>query len=518
MAEHRGPAGGYRLGVSVDGDHVSGALVDTDGGVVAVAAKRLTTQPSLPAVLDAVLDPLIAGAATRGLTVRDVDRVMFAVRQVDGLAVFPLADSPQLRPVLSEVEPVAVVRLGAATTAVPPLALWPPEIRDRVCLAARCVAGGAMLDGTEFEPLDEASLVDFARDIAGRAAAVAVTGVFSSVTPRHELAAAAILTEELGGSVPVVLSHECGGLGLVERENATVLQAALTGPASRRAAWLQSALAEHGLGHAEVFFARTDGTVMALDYTATHPLLLYGGADAATARGVARLAGISDALVALAYPDGTLRAVCSVTAGQPRLTSRHASIVGVPASLRVIALVPTPPGGDGRGAGTVEVRAVADAVDRAKDAPGDLPLLLGGPGAEELAEVLPLRLEGTVGVRCPAWAQAAAAVGVATAPVSGEAERIVTVSADKANDTRYTVCEEARAIAVLAGADPRHVTVALVEESPLMYLADPTIMLRARAEGPPRSDDVMARRAAGMTGNEQQRRPAVAPLGGPDGG
>ncbi|MFL6120867.1 hydantoinase/oxoprolinase N-terminal domain-containing protein [Actinophytocola sp.] len=472
----------YRLGVAMDRDRVCGALADADGDIVAATAQRLTEPPTPDAALTAVLYSFLSG----GRAVRKIDTVAFAINEVDELVAFSRASADRWHPWHAELGPVAVVRLGAATTAVPPLALWPPDLREEVVLARTCVAGGARLDGTVLEPLDEDALVDFARSVAGRVTAVAVTGVFATLTPDHELAAAAVLERELGGSVPIVLSHEIGGAGLLERENATVLQAAMTAPATLDAEMLQNLLVEHDLGHAEVFIARNDGTIAALDHAATHPLAVYGGAAAATVRGTARLAGEQDALVALTRADGTAPAICAVTAGQPRLTAGHTTIAGVPTSLRVIAQVPARALGASPADTAVDVCAMVEAVDRAKSAPEDLPLLLGGPGAEELATALPLRLSGTHGVRCPPWAAAAAAVGVATAPVGGEAERVVPVRGDDAAAMREAVSEAARAAAVRAGADPRRARTKLIEETPLSYLAEPAVALRARADGPPR--------------------------------
>ena len=59
---------------------------------------------------------------------------------------------------------------------------------------------------------------------------VAITSVFAPVSPRHELLAAEIVKRELG-EVHVSLSHEIGSIGLLERENATILNGALAGVA-----------------------------------------------------------------------------------------------------------------------------------------------------------------------------------------------------------------------------------------------------------------------------------------------
>jgi hypothetical protein len=443
----------------------------------------------------------LCALTTHGRGVEQIDRVAFAISEVDELVAFPKAGERQ--PWCVEIGPVAVVRLGAATTAVPPVTLWPAELRDRVVFATTCVAGGARLDGSPLEPFDEAALVEFARSVAGRVEAVAVTGVFATLTPEHELTAAAVLEKELGTSVPIVLSHEIGGTGLLERENATVLQAALTVPAGRDAARVANLLVEHGLGHAEVFFARNDGTVAALDYAATHPLTIFDAAVAATVRGAARLAGEQNALVALTRGDGEPPVVCAVTAGQPRLTTGHTTVAGVPTSLRVVARVPARNCGEPNGAPT-DARAMAEAVDRAKTSPADLPLLLGGPGADELAATLPLRLTGTLGVRCPPWAAAAAAVGVATAPVGGEAERVMPLRGGDDAATREALSEAARAAAVRAGADPRQAKVTLFEEIALTYHSEPAVALRARAEGPPRPGVAAATVPAGSSGQTER--------------
>ena len=54
--------------------------------------------------------------------------------------------------------------------------------------------------------------------------------MFAPVSARHELLAAEVVKRELG-EIHVSLSHEIGSLGLLERENATILNGALAGVA-----------------------------------------------------------------------------------------------------------------------------------------------------------------------------------------------------------------------------------------------------------------------------------------------
>ena len=122
---------------------------------------------------------------------------------------------------------VAVVRIGAPLTlAVPPLATWPAALRAAVAAGTTVVAGGAEYDGT-VTALDEDAIARFLERV--RPAAVAIAGVFASIAPEQELAATDVARRTLGRDIPVAVSHEIGTLGLLERENATVLNAALTG-------------------------------------------------------------------------------------------------------------------------------------------------------------------------------------------------------------------------------------------------------------------------------------------------
>lgn len=468
---------GYRIGVAAWIGEVTAVLLDSRDTVVATVDRPGNTGLPTAVAIGSALEALLARSRRHGIGACDVDQIMVVVADEDVLTETLTEFDRQDWPV--GLGKVAVVRLGAATTAVPPLALWPQVLRARVSAGEACLTGGVMLDGAEFEPLDTERLAAFARGVAGRVSAAAITAVFSSVTPEHELAAAAVLRKELGPAVPILLSHEFGGLGLLERENTTVLQSALTAPAVEGATGLLDAVTEQGLGEAEIFLARGDGTIATLDYAATHPLLLRGSIDAATARGVARLARQEEALVAFTDVVGHPRAVCAVTAGAPRVASGRVEVAGVPIGLRSLATVPVGP--------TYELIDLYRALDRAKGQPGDLPLLLTGPGACGFARTLPSSVPGTVRVTVAPGVDTAAAIGAATAPVSGEARRIIPLGDRNADAIRQRVRDSACAAAMRAGAEPGAVTVAEVDETPVAYLSEPAVVLWVRAEGPPRT-------------------------------
>ena len=91
-----------------------------------------------------------------------------------------------------------------------------------------CSSGTIMLDGREISALSEDEIREVARVVREEGfESVAVTSVFSPVSDAHEKRAAAVLREELGEGFPITLSSEIGSLGFLERENASILNAAL---------------------------------------------------------------------------------------------------------------------------------------------------------------------------------------------------------------------------------------------------------------------------------------------------
>ena len=127
-------------------------------------------------------------------------------------------------------ERVAVPSASArpSTTSIPPLYDWPADLRAAVSAGEAIVpAAASSSTAARSSRWTRDELRRFLAGLAGRAEAVALTSVFASVSDRHELAAAEIVREVLGAQMPVSLSHEIGSIGLLERENATVLNAAL---------------------------------------------------------------------------------------------------------------------------------------------------------------------------------------------------------------------------------------------------------------------------------------------------
>ncbi|MFI6599367.1 hydantoinase/oxoprolinase N-terminal domain-containing protein [Nonomuraea sp. NPDC050536] len=419
---------------------------------------------------------------------------------------------------------VAAVRLAApSSTAVPPLESWPADLREATVVRTAVLGGGNYVDGRKIAPLDEEGLRRFLATVAGHADAVAFTSVFSPAAPDQELRAAEITAEELGPQVAVSLSHEIGALGLLERENATVLNAALYQVAAHVHDALRDVLDSYGLD-VNRYFAQNDGTLMTVDYAARYPVLTIGSGPANSIRGAAYLSDLGDAIVA--DVGGTSTDLGVLVNGFPRVSSAGVEIGGVRTNFRMPDILALALGGGtilgssasvgyrittealvfGGGTPTLTDAAVAagrtsmgsvrppaelaaalkltdeqiaDAVDRMSLGKSDLPLVVVGGGAFLVPDEVP----GVSEVVRPAHGNVANAVGAAIALVSGSIETIVPAGPGR-REAIDEASETARNRAVQAGAAPSAVEIVEITEIPLSYLPEPALRVQIKAAGP----------------------------------
>jgi N-methylhydantoinase A/oxoprolinase/acetone carboxylase beta subunit len=508
-----------RLGIDVGGTNTDAVILDSADRVLAKA--KVACTPDITGGITEAIDTVLRAP---GADPRRITHVMLGTTH----ATNAVLERRKLRR-------VAVIRVGApATLAVRPMFGWPDDLASAVCVAATIVNGGIEFDGRDLVPFDADAVARFLGEVGGAADGVAITSVFAPVSPRHELLAAEIVKRELG-EVHVSLSHEIGSVGLLERENATILNAALVGVAGDVASAMEAALAAHEL-RPVTFFAQNDGTLMALDHALRYPVLTIGSGPANSIRGAAFLTGTADSLVA--DVGGTSTDVGVLANGFPRESSQGVEIGGIRTNFRMPDLVTialgggtvvagdpagpvigpqsvgfrlrgealvfggqTPtltdsavasgraslgdPGLIGRHRSLLKSAArrademLADAIDRVKTAKGDRALIAVGGGSILVPDDLP----GISEVIRPEHFDAANAVGAAIASVSGQVDRIFHPGADGRKAALAEASDEAVQNAIAAGADPAAVQIVEIEEIPLAYLTTPAVRIRVKAAG-----------------------------------
>lgn len=509
-----------RLGVDVGGTHTDAVLLDRSGSIVA-KIKTATTSDVTTGIEAAIAALLL----TSGVTPERITHVMLGTTHATNAVLERRG-----------LERVAVLRIGGpATHAIPPLYGWPEDLRRTISVGECIVNGGAEFNGDELADFDAEGVRRFIDALPEDVAHVAVTSVFAPIIAEHEQRAAAIIHELRGDSVHVSQSHEIGSLGLLERENATVLNEALVGVAQSVIRAIREGLRSSKLEHAVVFFAQNDGTLMSLENAVRLPVLTIGSGPANSIRGASYLTGVRDAIVV--DVGGTSTDVGVLINGFPRESSFGVSIGGIATNFRMPDLVSIALGGGtvvrevdgevalgpdsvgyrlterskifggdtwtlsdasvatGRAAfGTHPVPSsrslqramviadelVADAIDRVKLTKGEYPLIAVGGGSVLLSD----SIVGVSQVLRPGDFDVANAVGAAIGTISGQVDRIYQTTSRTREAILDEAMEDARRQAVQAGADASQVEIVELEDIPIAYLTNPAVRVRVKAAGP----------------------------------
>jgi N-methylhydantoinase A/oxoprolinase/acetone carboxylase beta subunit len=509
-----------RIGVDVGGTNTDAVLMS--GGTVVASCKRPTTANVSDGIVDAIREVLgLSGAAPA-----DIRCVMIGTTHFTNAFV-------ERRHLLD----VGIIRIALpASRGIPPLTDWPDDLLDEIGDHRYLVGGGYQYDGRLNAPLDEPAVADAARSLKRKGVrTIAITSTFSPVKGDLEERAAVIVADVMG-DVAITLSHTIGRIGLLERENAAIMNASLAELAAQVVDSFRTAL--HQLHIAAPFYvSQNDGTLMDADFVERYPVLTFASGPTNSMRGAAYLSGLKDALVA--DVGGTTTDIGMLNGGFPRESSVAVDIGGVRTNFRmpdVTALglgggslvsfedgaVKVGPrsvgyelprralifGGDTLTASDIAVAAgyadfgdrdrvrhlsaatveatvqrihdlFADGVDRMKVNPEPIPLVLVGGGAVLIAREIP----GVSEVVVPKFAAVANAIGASIAQVSGEVDRVFLYGTDGREAAITQARTEAVAQAVRAGARADSIEVLDIDEVPLAYVPGGAVRLRVRVAG-----------------------------------
>src|SRR5204863_522238 len=192
---------------------------------------------------------------------------------------------------------VAALRLGMpASASLPPFCDWPEDLAALVRGGVWMVEGGHEYDGRPFMPLDEAAVIGAAEEMkAAGLASVGISAIFSPLDPSHERRAAELVAQVIP-EADITCSSDLGRIGLLERENAGLLNAALADLARDTIAAFEKAIADSGVD-APLFITQNDGTVAEAGQARRLPVYSFASGATNSMRGAAYLSGLSDAML-----------------------------------------------------------------------------------------------------------------------------------------------------------------------------------------------------------------------------
>jgi N-methylhydantoinase A/oxoprolinase/acetone carboxylase beta subunit len=513
---------GVYIGVDVGGTNTDAAALSSSDRNVVAAVKSPTT-PDVASGVVASIEQLLR---TSDIRATDVDAVMIGTTHFMNALV-------EARELL----PTAVIRLcGTATRSLPPMIDWPNRLRSLIGDNVFMAAGGIEFDGRDIAAIDDEEIVRIAERIttAGLTTA-AITSVFSPVDSAHEQLVAERLQELVSG-LRISISSQIGRIGLLERENATIINASLRGLADRVLSGFERSVASLGI-HAPLYLSQNDGTLRDCEHTNRYPVATFASGPTNSMRGAAFLSGELDA--AVIDVGGTTSDIGFLRQGFPREAALSVKVAGVRTNFRMPdvmslglgggSLVHIGPDGLTVGPDSVGYRITSEALvfggntltatdiavaaghaeignpllvagldsgmvaeavswmrehvglalDRMKTSPAPVPVILVGGGSAIFGGEVP----GASRILVPENAAVANAVGAAIAQVGGQVDHVASLVDIDRVQMLDNVRREAIARCVAAGADESTVRVVDVEEIPLAYLPSNAVRIMVKAVG-----------------------------------
>ncbi|KAB5518080.1 hydantoinase/oxoprolinase [Coniochaeta sp. 2T2.1] len=429
---------------------------------------------------------------------------------------------------------VAVIRLSKSfLREVPPFSDFPTDLAKIINGYTGIIDGGLHIDGSQEAPIVESQVVEQCKAITALGiTAVVIAGVFAPIdeTFHQEARVRDIMLREMPGA-DIVLSHEVSNIGFLERENASILNAAILAYARTTIRRFKRSMRSLNLT-CPLFITQNDGTILDSASAARIPIRTFSSGATNSMRGaayLARLDGGGSSAIVVDIGGTTSDVGVILPSGLPRQASAYVEVAGVRVNYSmpqlhsiglgggslvragddgVLKVGPESVGhflpekalvfggplctatdisvaggradiGDISKAKALDTAFVADATKRietlleraievVKTSPDPVPVLLVGGGAV----LAPDHLDGASTLIMPPFHDVANAVGAAICKVCGS----VDIVQGTTHQTETQAMEHAKKLAVqraiAAGAIPSSVVIAEVESMPLQYVAN----------------------------------------------
>ena len=507
-----------RIGIDVGGTHTDAVLLQ--GDELLAVTKQLTTADVLSGVT-AALDTVIQDAAVQ---ISDIQSVMIGTTQFTNAIV-------ERR----ELSPVGVIRIGLPSgRGLPPMLDWPSDIRDAMGEQVHQIHGGYLYDGNVLADLDDTEIDRVVSQLVkAKIENFAVSSAFSPMNASPE----EYVAKKIRAAIPraqITLSNRFGRLGLLERENASILNSTLLPFADHVVTSFLDALAARGL-NCPVFISQNDGTLMNADFVREFPALTFASGPTNSLRGAFKLTNLEDAIVI--DIGGTTSDIGVLQSGFPRESNSVIEVGGVRTNFRMPDILAVGLGGgsivskDGTKIGprsvghrlvtdgmvfggntltatdilvargsaimgdparvsdigqdvmttaTLEMHAMLDRnIEMMKPGGKAMPVILVGGGSILITEDLAAASQ----VHRPENAGVANAIGAAIAQVGGETEKLVSYRNTPRDDALAEVTSLATARAIAAGADVETIRTVDIEETAIPYMDESATRLRVKVIG-----------------------------------
>ncbi|ODN83362.1 hypothetical protein L202_01517 [Cryptococcus amylolentus CBS 6039] len=318
----------FRVGVDVGGTNTDAVILDLTPG----AAQPVLATHKAPTTADVTSGIQAAIKATLEKANVDKSRI-----QAVAIGTTSFVNSLVERDA-SKLEKVAVIRLsGPFSRLAPPFVSFPYELRHVLEGPIFFAQGGLQVDGSEITTVDPLEIRAICSEIKKQGiVSVAVSGCYAPIDReiRQEELVREILVDEVPG-IKVCISKEVANIGLLQRENATILNAALLFFAKLTVAGFQESTRALNLS-CPLFLTSNDGTLMTCEQAAKFPIITFSSGPTNSMRGANFLATLSSKAkrkeTALVVDVGgtTTEIGVLLPSGFPRQAASYHELCGVP--------------------------------------------------------------------------------------------------------------------------------------------------------------------------------------------
>ena len=507
-----------QIGVDVGGTNTDGVIMSE--GKVIVSNKTVTTANVGDGVFNVIKSVLDKGSVQPS----QITSVMIGTTHFTNALVER-----------KKLQKIAAIRLCLpASDSLVQMIGWPQDLVDTLSPKKYFAKGGYEVDGREISPLDEDEINKIIDDIGNHdLESIAVNSVYSPLNSEMEQRTAELIKKKLP-HIKISLSNEIGKVGLIERENATIINAALSKLAEEIIEAFQNALSKLQIS-APLYVSQNDGTLMLPEKVRSYPVLTFACGPTNSMRGAAFLSGIDESVIV--DIGGTTSDIGYIKQGFPRQSAVATDVGGVRTNFRMPDIVSIGLGGgsivrdNGKKIGPDSVgylltekakvfggdtltatdiavarynldigdpslvkdidkdllenakiqitKLLEDSVDKMKTSSAEVPAIFVGGGTIINQD----KIKGISELIIPDNFSVANAVGAALGQVSGEVDRVFHYDKLGREKTIEVASLEAKEIAKKAGASEKTIEVIEINENPLAYLPGKSVRLQIKAIG-----------------------------------
>ncbi|WP_431811130.1 hydantoinase/oxoprolinase N-terminal domain-containing protein [Lysinibacillus sp. FW12] len=512
----------YKIGIDVGGTNTDAILLDHNSQLI--YSVKSPTSLDIKTGIEKSLQQLLQGA---NIDKTKITHAMLGTTQCTNAIVER-----------KKLAKVGVIRLGyPATASVLPYTAWPTDMIDKLSGNYAIAHGGYEYDGQLLSALDQEEIKKLLKEWQDEVESIAIVGVFSSIKNDQELQVRQWIQEAYGEDFPISCSSLIGSVGLIERENATILNAALCKVIETTTQGFIQALQAEGIFNVDVYLCQNDGTLMSIDYAKQFPILTIACGPTNSIRGASYLSQIQNTMVL--DVGGTTSDIGVLQDGFPRESSVAVEVGDIRTNFRMPDIISVGLGGgsivrvkDDKitvgpdsvgykiseealvfGGSTLTTTDIAvrlglanvgdrnlvahideafakavqeeisllleQAIDKMKTSSEDVSLILVGGGSI----IVPDSIRGVSKIVKNENGGVANAIGASIAQISGQYEQIYIYSKEPREESLRDAENKAVKQAVLAGALADTIELVEVEETPLAYHPENATRLKVKVVG-----------------------------------